>query len=173
MEIANLIASIILTGLGILVSFLILRVQLREENKAVLVFEKDDVRNIGNTSALNVSAYRLIPNLGGDGTLVSLITNIGTIEKDKTYTFAREVLPNSNYDFFIIQYLSLNGKYYQQVYRIATGRGDAPENNIPVKVKIKETFPTYNFKDKRYILPQKINKLTEHNSRLKSLDDSN
>lgn len=173
MEIANLIASIILTGLGILVSFLILRVQLREENKAVLVFEKNDVRNIGNTSALNVSAYRLIPNLGGDGTLVSLITNIGTIEKDKTYTFAREVLPNSNYDFFIIQYLSLNGKYYQQVYRIATGRGDAPENNIPVKVKIKETFPTYNFKDKRYILPQKINKLTEHNYRLKSLDDSN
>ena len=66
MEIANLIASIILTGLGILVSYLILRVQLREENKAVLVFEKDGVRNIGNTSALNVSVYQLRPNLGGD-----------------------------------------------------------------------------------------------------------
>lgn len=173
MELANVIVPAIFAALSILVSYLILRVQLREENKAVLVFEKDGVRNIGNTSALNVSVYQLRPNLGGDGTIVSLIVNPGTIEKDNTFIFAEEALPHGHYDFFIIQYLSLNGKYYQQVYHIATGRGDAPEQNIPVKVKIEETFPTYDFNDKRYILPQKISKLAKRNSRLKSLDDPN
>ena len=172
MKYANIIVPAIFSALSIFVSYIISSVQLREKNKAFLVFENNGVRNIGNTSALNVSVYRLMPNLGGDGTIVSLITNAGTIEKDTVFFFD-ETLPNSHYDFFIIQFLSLNGKYYQQVYRIATGRGDAPEQNIPVKVKIKETFPTYDFKDKRYILPSKISKLTKHNPRLKSLDDPN
>ncbi|WP_195362569.1 hypothetical protein [Lactococcus lactis] len=172
MELANIIVPAILAALSIFVSYKILTIQLREENRAFLVFEKKGIRNIGNTAALNVSVYQLRPNIGGGGeTLVSLIINAGTIERDSVFPFAEEALPSGHYDFFIIQFLSLNGKYYQQVYRIATGRGDAPEQNIPVKLKIKKTFPTYYFKNQLYKLPQKISKLTKHNSRLKSVNN--
>ena len=58
MKYANIIVPAIFSALSIFVSYIISSVQLREKNKAFLVFENNGVRNIGNTSALNVSVYR-------------------------------------------------------------------------------------------------------------------
>ncbi|MCO0830824.1 hypothetical protein [Lactococcus lactis] len=106
MKYANIIVPAIFSALSIFVSYIISSVQLREKNKAFLVFENNGVRNIGNTSALNVSVYRLMPNLGGDGTIVSLITNAGTIEKDTVFFLMKHsqivIMTSSLFNFLVL-----------------------------------------------------------------------
>ncbi|WEA55584.1 hypothetical protein [Lactococcus lactis] len=166
----EIITAVISSTIGAIVSFLILKMQLREKKVAFLSFEKrySIIKNIGDTSALNVSIYRITPNLDKKDSIVSLIHNIKTIKVNEEVTLnePEDNLPIGHYDYYILQFLCLNGKYYHQIYQINTGRGDAGELRIPVKVFMRKTFPTYSIKQEKFFIPRKIRKLTKRVKRL-------
>ncbi|WP_251421967.1 MULTISPECIES: hypothetical protein [Lactococcus] len=166
----EIITAAITSVIGAIVSFFVLRIQLREEKLAFLSFEErySKIKNMGDTSAFNVSIYRITPNLDKKDSIVSLIHNIRTIKVNEEVKLnnSEDNLPIGHNDYYILQFLCLNGKYYHQIYQINTGRGDAGELRIPIKVSMKKTFPTYSIDKEKFFIPRKIRKLTKRVKRL-------
>lgn len=118
-----------------------LKKQIHEERTAFLSLQNHftQLKNIGSVTAINISLYRAVFDLSKDSFIgtnrvnISLIETTETLTKDEVWNIS--CTPIGHFNTYIIQFQSLNGDYYQQIYKISSGRGDAPVLKTPTKVK--------------------------------------
>ena len=147
----NTILTIILSlTSGFISSYFFYFLDKIEKEKSVLSLDNSysEIKNIGNATAINVSIYRVTPDIANpDKTnkygFITLLAHLNSIKKDETITMPKPGLPIGHYDFYIIQFFCLNGRYYHQVFEIPTGRGDSENLCLPVSINKKELIPTY------------------------------
>ncbi|QDK71449.1 hypothetical protein [Lactococcus protaetiae] len=156
----EIVSALISVSIASVISIFVLKIQLRDERMAFLSFEGEYTKivNIGDYTALNISLYRVRPELDKN-VKITLLTNYLVLKKGEELSLSEKFQPNGHFDYYILQFLSLNGKYYHQIYKIEKGRGDIAELQIPIKISDKHKLPTYYFEDKSYILSNDTKKL--------------
>ena len=173
--IISIITIILSSAGGFFSSYFLNFLNKREESKSILSLENSysEIKNIGYTTAINVSIFRVLPDKSNSDKsniywYVSLLENLISIKKDETMTLNNQYIPIGHDDFYIIQFYCLNGLYYHQVFDITTGRGDSECLNLPVSVNKKKLFPTYSI-DKNANLLKIPKKTIKSSSRLKNI----